>query len=122
MQKLREMTENNHPHSSLSEAHNDLLQLCNLASLAARARERQIVLASDWYQQTLLRIIPREYKPMATSLVESCGNYNGEIQMLWEPLPTKKRTMLSLHLRVQMAKKVVINIGLSGGTNLGPKA
>ena len=78
MQKLREMTENNHPYSSLSEAHNDLLQLCNLASLAARARERQIVLASDWYQQTLLRIIPREYKPMATSLVESCGNYKGK--------------------------------------------
>ena len=78
MQKLRDMTEHNHPYGSLSEAHNDLLQLCNLASLAARARERQIVLASDWYQQTLLRIIPREYKPMATSLVESCGNYKGK--------------------------------------------
>ena len=78
MQKLRDMTEHNHPYGSLSEAHNDLLQLCNLASLAARARERQIVLASDWYQQTLLRIIPKEYKPMATSLVESCGNYKGK--------------------------------------------
>ena len=78
MQKLRDMTEHSHPYGSLSEAHNDLLQLCNLASLASRARERQIVLASDWYQQTLLRIIPREYKPMATSLVESCGNYKGK--------------------------------------------
>lgn len=40
MQKLRDMTEHNHPYGSLSEAHNELLQLCNLASLAARARER----------------------------------------------------------------------------------
>ena len=78
MQRLRDMHEQNHPYGSLSEAHNDLLQLCNLASLAARARERQIVLAADWYQQTLLRIIPKEYKPMATSLVESCGNYKGK--------------------------------------------
>ena len=78
MQKLRDMTEHNHTYGSLSEAHNDLLQTCNLASLAARARERQLVLAADWYQQTLLRIIPREYKPMATSLVESCGNYKGK--------------------------------------------
>ena len=78
MQRLRDFNENNHPYLSLSEAHNDLLQLCNLASLAARARERQIVLASDWYQHTLLKIIPKEYKPMATSLVESCGNYKGK--------------------------------------------
>jgi hypothetical protein len=46
-----------------------------MAGLAARAKERQDALAADWYQSTLLRILPREYKPMATSLVESCANY-----------------------------------------------
>jgi hypothetical protein len=46
-----------------------------MAGLAARAKERQDALAADYYQQTLLRILPRDYKPMAMSLVESCANY-----------------------------------------------
>ena len=74
-QKLQDMNENNHEYSSLSEAHNEIQHLANLASLAARSKGRQEVLAADHYQHTLLRIIPRDYKAVAAQMIETCGNY-----------------------------------------------
>jgi hypothetical protein len=72
---LREMHDNNHKYSSLSEAHKCIQELSHLASLASRSKDRQAALAADHYQQTLIRIIPRDYRPMAISSIESMANY-----------------------------------------------
>ena len=72
---LRDMHDSNHKYSSLSEAHKCIQELAHLASLASRSKDRQTALAADHYQQTLIRIIPRDYRPMAISSIESMANY-----------------------------------------------
>ena len=72
---LRDMSESNHKYSSLSEAHKCIQELAHLASLASRSKDRQAALAADHYQQTLIRILPRDYRPMAISSIESMANY-----------------------------------------------
>ena len=74
LDKLHDMNENSHPYSSLSEAHNGILYLANLASLASRTEQRQEALCSDYYQQALIKIIPKEYKSHAIAAFEQCGN------------------------------------------------
>ena len=44
LDRLHALSENSHPYSSLSEAHNGILYLANLASLASRTEQRQEVL------------------------------------------------------------------------------
>ena len=75
--QLRELNETNHGFTSLSEAHNFVKQAAELASLAARSPVRQASLVTDWYQQMKLKIMPKEYRPTATSLVEQFSNYRG---------------------------------------------
>ena len=73
--RLRDLNDYNHPFGSLSEAHNEISQLASLAALAARTESRQAALAADWYQQTLMRVIPKEYRPTAVHMVETLANY-----------------------------------------------
>ena len=74
LDRLHSFSENSHPYSSLSEAHNGILYLANLASLASRTEQRQEALCSDYYQQALIKIIPKEYKSHAVAAFEQCGN------------------------------------------------
>lgn len=77
MESLQNLNEHNHNYFSLSEAHNGILHIANLASLASRSEERQSALCADYYQQALLRIMPRDYRAMAIAAFEQCGNLKG---------------------------------------------
>ena len=77
MESLQSLNEHNHNYFSLSEAHNGILHIANLASLASRSEERQSALCADYYQQALLRIMPRDYRAMAIAAFEQCGNIKG---------------------------------------------
>ena len=72
--KLMDYTEWNHGFKSLSEAHNELLHLANLSSLSSRTYERQLALTAENYRMALLKIIPKDYKPLAISTIEACSN------------------------------------------------
>ena len=78
LEKLQSITEFNHQYTSMSEAHNGILFLANLASLSSRKQERQDALCAGYYQQALIRIIPREYKAMSIATIENCGNLKNE--------------------------------------------
>lgn len=77
MEKIQGLSEHNHNYFSLSEAHNGILHLANLASLASRSEERQSVLCADYYQQALLWIMPREYRAMEIAAFEQRRNLKG---------------------------------------------
>ena len=49
LDKLQSLNDYNHSYSSLSEAHNGILCLANLASLASRSADRQEALCADYY-------------------------------------------------------------------------
>ena len=74
LEKLQSLNDYNHSYSSLSEAHNGILYLANLASLASRSADRQEALCADYYQQALLRIMPKEYRALSSAAFEQCGN------------------------------------------------
>ena len=65
LEKLQGLNDDSHTYSSLSEAHNGILYLANLASLASRSADRQ---------QALLRIMPKEYRALSSAAFEQCGN------------------------------------------------
>ena len=74
LKKLQGLNDYNHTYSSLSEAHNGILYLANLASLASRSADRQQALCADYYQQALLCIMPKEYRALSSAAFEQCGN------------------------------------------------
>ena len=74
LEKLQSLNDYNHNYSSLSEAHNGILYLANLASLASRSADRQQALCADHYQQALLRIMPKEYRALSSAAFEQRGN------------------------------------------------
>ena len=74
LSKLQTLSDTNHHYNSLSEAHNNILYLANLASLASRSTARQDALRADYYQQALLKIMPKDYRVLAISAFEQCGN------------------------------------------------
>jgi len=98
---MKNLNEYNHTYNSLSEAHNDLEHLAHMVGLSARTREAREVLAGEWYQYTLMNIIPAEFKAVATSAVERCGNLKGRDLTPFEILRslTKIRNPLDDHFR-----------------------
>ena len=74
LEKFQSLNDYNHNYSSLSEAHNGILHLADLASLASRSADRQQALCADYYQQALLRIMPKEYCALSSAAFEQCGN------------------------------------------------
>ena len=74
LEKLQGLNDYNHTYSSLSEAHNGILYLANLASLASRSADRQQALCADYYQQALLCIMPKEYRALSSAAFEQCEN------------------------------------------------
>ena len=74
LEKLQSLNDFNHSYSSLSEAHNGILYLANLASLASRSADRQEALCADYYQLALLRIMPKEYHALSSAAFEQCRN------------------------------------------------
>ena len=71
IQRLRELTDTNHPYYSLAEAQTDVGRLCTLASYSARSPHRQEALMAEHFAQTIMRLVPKEYKPIATTMVQT---------------------------------------------------
>ena len=78
--KIRELNETNHPYHCLAEAQQDIARLCMLASLSARSKYRQEALAAEYYAQAIMRIIPKDFKAIASTIVQArIGSTNSDL-------------------------------------------
>ena len=69
--KLRELTENHHPFHSMNEANIEISRLSSLAAKTSKTRERQEPVAADKYIKTFMKIIPKEFKAVAITLLDA---------------------------------------------------
>ena len=69
--RLRELTENHHPFHSMNEANIEISRLSCLAAKTSKTRERQEPVAADKYLKTFMKILPKEFKPVAITLLDA---------------------------------------------------